>query len=110
MGQILRMNRAARFIDAFGKDLTAQLPLAKGDRLTVESIGIGPRDSDGEQVVVNLAVKKDGGEVHEVELTDWDVLFDPEYETAGDMVEWLSEMLGISEDECHERMKAADLV
>lgn len=108
MGQMARMSRAARFIDEFGADYVNRHTVKAGDKLTVATVGLGYGAGDEERVSVGYSLRRvDGQDVGEV--SGGSAVFDPEYSTQSDVVERLTEDLGISEEEARARLAKAEL-
>jgi len=106
MGQLSRMNRCDRFIDAFNEFAEKSAGIKAGDKLEVVEVFLCQSDSD-ECVRTCVRVKLPDGTTEGLEIGS--VLFDPEYGRFDEDVDWVPDMFGITAEEYEKRMTEADL-
>lgn len=110
MGQISRMNRADRFIKAFG-DMAASLmadSLSVGQQPTVTGVELSTEEGHGEEVRVVIRLQDEKGNQHALL---GDELFDPEYTDMDHaQIEFWADQFGLPYEEVQQRLKQANLV
>ena len=109
MGQASRIARSERFIEHFGELLSQHADIKVGETLTVTDIIITQREASGEEVVFEVVLQRADGSPLSAELP-FGSLFDPEYDSASDVVERLEDLFDIDPEETKKRLQAADLV
>jgi hypothetical protein len=107
MGQLARMNRAARFIEEFEADILPLLSVQPGMNCEITNISLCSRDGEGEEVVAVATIKVFNGPEITVEL-DEGILYDPEYSGQHDVAEDLAGRYGFDEDDVLQRLIDAD--
>lgn len=103
MGSISRMNRNERFIEAFAEAVCNHVPLKAGDQVTIHAVYL---DDHNEETHLKVSLKDERGETWDASLG---MLFDPEYSTAEDVTDRLTEVYGLSAKEVREKLLQANL-
>ena len=104
------MTKGERFIAEFEADFAARSPFVRDlavGMLCLNAIGL---DFDIETGVVRPSVTVLGAASREVKLHENCQVYDPEYDTAGQLIEMLMDSLKLPEPEIRERLKKAGLL
>jgi hypothetical protein len=108
MGSIARMSRAKRFIEHFAELLVPKAGLVLGETITVASVQLAPQDGNEGVMLEVVLHTADGSPLSAV--LPFGNLFSPDYDSAGDVEERLSDLFNIDPQETHRRLVEADLI
>lgn len=100
MGSISRGNRIDRFVVEFGNEVAAKYGLAPV-KWEVVTQYVGTLEGEDVARVFTVLKNANGDEEH---VAVGPAVFDPENSCVEDMVEWATELLGISVDEAERRL------